>query len=51
MAKKTLKSSKFWLPLVTEVEPEAGLVTLETDKATMDVPSPEAGVVKEVKVA
>ncbi len=27
---------------------EAGLVTLETDKATMDVPSPKAGVVKSV---
>lgn len=25
------------------VEEEAGLITLETDKATMDVPSPEAG--------
>ena len=33
-----------------EVEPETGLVTLETDKATMDVPSPEAGTVKEVKL-
>ncbi len=27
------------------------IVTLESDKATMDVPAPEAGVVKEVKVA
>ncbi|WP_416306100.1 dihydrolipoyllysine-residue acetyltransferase [Neptunicella sp. SCSIO 80796] len=33
-----------------EIEAEAGLITLETDKATMDVPSPKAGVVKEVKV-
>ncbi|WP_306170998.1 biotin/lipoyl-containing protein, partial [Burkholderia pseudomallei] len=32
------------------VEPEQSLVTLESDKATMDVPSPAAGVVKEVKV-
>jgi len=32
------------------VEPEQSLITLETDKATMDVPSPVAGVVKELKV-
>jgi len=32
------------------VEKEQSLVTLESDKATMDVPSPEAGIVKEVKV-
>ncbi|MBN3722723.1 dihydrolipoyl dehydrogenase [Burkholderia sp. Ac-20379] len=32
------------------VEKEQSLVTLESDKATMDVPSSEAGVVKEVKV-
>ncbi|KDR29988.1 dihydrolipoyllysine-residue acetyltransferase [Caballeronia zhejiangensis] len=32
------------------VEPEQSLVTLESDKATMDVPSSAAGVVKEVKV-
>jgi dihydrolipoamide dehydrogenase len=32
------------------IEKEASLITLESDKATMDVPSPEAGVVKEVKV-
>jgi pyruvate dehydrogenase E2 component (dihydrolipoamide acetyltransferase) len=29
---------------------EAALVTLESDKATMDVPAPAAGVVKEVRV-
>ena len=29
---------------------EQSLITLETDKATMDVPSPVAGMVKEVKV-
>ncbi|MDP2239658.1 MAG: dihydrolipoyl dehydrogenase [Burkholderiales bacterium] len=32
------------------VNPEDSLVTLETDKATMEVPSPAAGVVKELKV-
>lgn len=34
-----------------EIEAETGLITLETDKATMDVPSPQAGVVKELKVS
>jgi len=33
-----------------KVQAEEALITLETDKATMDVPSPYAGVVKEVKV-
>ena len=33
-----------------KISAEDSLVTLETDKATMDVPSPFAGVVKEVKV-
>ena len=33
------------------VEVEESLVTLESDKATMDVPSPFAGVVKDLKVA
>jgi dihydrolipoamide dehydrogenase len=32
------------------VEKEQALITLETDKATMDVPSPAAGTVKELKV-
>src|ERR1700749_981987 len=32
------------------VEKEQSLVTLESDKATMDVPSPVSGVVKEIKV-
>jgi pyruvate dehydrogenase E2 component (dihydrolipoamide acetyltransferase) len=32
------------------VKAEDSLVTLESDKATMDVPSPDAGTVKEVKV-
>src|SRR5580765_7272707 len=32
------------------VKAETSLITLESDKATMDVPSPQDGVVKEVKV-
>jgi len=32
------------------VKPEDSLITLESDKATMDVPSPATGVVKELKV-
>src|SRR3546814_6549250 len=32
------------------VDKDQGLVTLESDKATMEVPSPFAGVVKELKV-
>ena len=32
------------------VKPEDPLMSLESDKATMDVPSPAAGVVKEIKV-
>jgi pyruvate dehydrogenase E2 component (dihydrolipoamide acetyltransferase) len=39
--------------LVTEgdqVSAEDGLVTLESDKATMEVPSPEAGTIKEMKL-
>src|SRR5216110_3528248 len=33
-----------------QVKPEDALVTLESDKATMEVPSPAAGTVREVKV-
>ncbi|WP_371195143.1 dihydrolipoyllysine-residue acetyltransferase [Glaciecola sp. SC05] len=33
-----------------KVQAEDGLITLETDKATMDVPAPEAGVIKELKL-
>lgn len=33
------------------IDAEAGLITLETDKATMDVPSPESGTVKSVAVS
>src|ERR1043165_5851137 len=32
------------------VKPEDPLVTLESDKATMEVPSPGEGVVKEIRV-
>ncbi|GAB4123064.1 MAG: dihydrolipoyl dehydrogenase [Sideroxydans sp.] len=32
------------------IEKEQPIITLETDKATMDVPAPAAGVVKELKV-
>ena len=32
------------------IEKEQSLITLETDKATMEVPSTHAGVVKEVKI-
>jgi dihydrolipoamide dehydrogenase len=33
-----------------QVEKEQALISLETDKATMEVPSPVAGVVKELKI-
>src|SRR3569833_513151 len=33
------------------IEPEAPLVTLETEKATMDVPSTASGVVEKIHVA
>src|SRR2546422_10878709 len=32
------------------VSKEQSLVTLESDKATMEIPSPEAGVVKEIRI-
>jgi len=32
------------------VEPETSLITVESDKATMEIPSPAAGMVKELKV-
>lgn len=34
-----------------KVQAEDALITLEGDKATMDVPTPKAGVVKELKIA
>ena len=33
-----------------KVEPETALITVESDKATMEIPSPAAGMVKELKV-
>ena len=33
-----------------QVEKEQALISLETDKATMDVPSPAAGVVKQLNI-
>src|SRR5687767_5927076 len=33
-----------------EVKPEDSLITVESDKATMEVPSPAQGVVKELRV-
>src|SRR5215470_13702079 len=32
------------------VRPEQSLITVESDKATMEIPSPAAGVVKELRV-
>ena len=34
-----------------EVSAEQPLVVLESDKASMEIPAPEAGTVKEIKVA
>jgi len=34
-----------------EVQKETSLITLESDKATMEIPSPYAGVIKELKVS
>ena len=33
------------------IEAEDSLISLESDKATMEIPAPEAGIVKEIKVA
>ncbi|NBL91145.1 biotin/lipoyl-containing protein, partial [Proteus sp. G2673] len=33
------------------IEEEQSLITVEGDKASMEVPSPQAGVVKEIKIA
>src|SRR5205807_5333808 len=32
------------------VQPEQSLITVESDKATMEIPSPAAGVVKEIRI-
>lgn len=34
-----------------QVEQEQSLITLESDKASMDIPSPATGIVKEIKIA
>jgi pyruvate dehydrogenase E2 component (dihydrolipoamide acetyltransferase) len=34
----------------THVEPEQSLITIESEKASLEIPSPSAGVVKDVKV-
>jgi len=34
----------------TRVNKEDTLITLESDKATLDIPSPASGMVKEIKV-
>jgi len=47
---RTSRSSKYSSSPVTAVKAEDSLVTLESDKATMDVPSPAAGTVKDVRV-
>ena len=44
-------SSKCSVKPGDSIKVDDALVTLETDKATMDVPSSAAGVVKEVKIA
>ena len=32
------------------IKPEDSLITLESDKATLDIPSPSTGIVKQIKV-
>ncbi|MEM7304294.1 MAG: biotin/lipoyl-containing protein [Pseudomonadota bacterium] len=34
-----------------EISKDQSIITMESDKATMEFPSPDAGVVKEIKVA
>ncbi|STR41692.1 dihydrolipoamide acetyltransferase component of pyruvate dehydrogenase complex [Klebsiella michiganensis] len=46
-----LKSPRFWSKWATKFEAEQSLITVEGDKASMEVPSPQAGVVKEIKVS
>jgi dihydrolipoamide dehydrogenase len=41
---------ELWVKPGDAVEKETSLVTLETDKAAMEVPSPQAGVVKDIRV-
>ena len=47
---RTCRSSRSTCSQVIEIKAEDPLITLESDKATMDVPVPVAGTVAEVKV-
>ncbi len=46
-----LKSPKILVKVGDKVEAEQSLITVEGDKASMEVPSPQAGIVKEIKVS
>ncbi|XNM63900.1 biotin/lipoyl-containing protein [Escherichia coli] len=46
-----LKSPMAPVKVGDKVEAEQSLITVEGDKASMEVPSPQAGVVKEIKVS
>lgn len=46
-----LKSPRSRVKVGDKVEAEQSLITVEGDKASMEVPSPQAGVVKEIKVS
>ncbi|WP_416821455.1 biotin/lipoyl-containing protein, partial [Cronobacter sakazakii] len=43
--------TEFLVKVGDKVEAEQSLITVEGDKASMEVPSPQAGVVKEIKVS
>ena len=47
---KDIPVIEVWVKVGDLVEAEQSLISLETDKATMDVPSPTAGVVQAIKV-
>ncbi len=46
-----LKSPEIPVKVGDKVEAEQSLITVEGDKASMEVPSPQAGIVKEIKVS
>ncbi len=46
-----LKSPRSSVKVGDKVEAEQSLITVEGDKASMEVPSPQAGIVKEIKVS
>ncbi len=46
-----LKSPRSLVKVGDKVEAEQSLITVEGDKASMEVPSPQAGIVKEIKVS